>query len=361
MMFYCEIDDGYTLTPLIIESQANVVSALCDADDMTGVGWLCNSLDSHYLIRQTQQLWATAKGLRVLIQHSGCAVGMAEVVISGSSATLGYYAAQTAPVARALRALVDYALTVMDIEHIVLRCPSQSTACHRLAESLGLPAQHIARDETRYGIPVDAWQRHTPPVFKYLLNNRAYLQLLHANHADTLLQLIDANRTFLRRWLPDMGMIYTHDDVLEYIGRGLSNLADTQGFQCGIWCDDTLVGVIAYNFIDRMAAYTELGYWLGEGYQGQGFMTRAVQMLTHYAFEVFGLKRVGLRIAVANTRSRALAKRLGFTEDAALRHALWLYDQQPDQVLYTIRSDNWWNKHQRAASDGFSAEGRSGN
>ncbi len=360
-MFYCDIDDGYRLIPLIAESQANAVSTLYDSDGMAGVGWLCNSPDSRYLIRQTQQLWATAKGIRVLIQHSGCAVGMAEVVISGSTATPGYYASQTAPVASALRVLVDYVVAAMNVEQIVLRCPSQSADCHQLAEALGLHVQPIARDETGYGIHHKAWQRQPPPIFKYPLNNCAYLQLLHADHADILQQLIDANRPFLRRWLPDMGMIDTRHDVLEYIGRGLANLADGHGFQCGIWCDETLVGVIAYNFVDRMASYTELGYWLAEAHQGHGLMTMAVWTLTTYAFEAFGLKRVGLRIARTNTRSRALAQRLGFSEDAASRHALWLYDQQPDHILYTMYSDNWWKIQQRAAADGFFTKGQSGN
>lgn len=75
----------------------------------------------------------------------------------------------------------------------------------------------------------------------------------------------------------------------------------------------------------------ELGYALGAWARGQGYATRAVRLLTEWAFTHTPVVRVELPIPLANARSRAVATRAGFVLEGTLRSYLWLREGGPRQ------------------------------
>jgi pimeloyl-ACP methyl ester carboxylesterase len=68
------------------------------------------------------------------------------------------------------------------------------------------------------------------------------------------------------------------------------------------------------------------------------------------AFGPLGLARVTLHIDVENQRSRALADRLGFTEEGVHRQAVGFPDGRRDEVVYGLLAAEWLAAHQ-AGSD----------
>lgn len=68
----------------------------------------------------------------------------------------------------------------------------------------------------------------------------------------------------------------------------------------------------------------EIGYALGSWARGFGYATRAVRLLSDWAFETCGLERLELPVPVGNTRSRAVAERAGYQYEGLLRSYLWL-------------------------------------
>ena len=50
--------------------------------------------------------------------------------------------------------------------------------------------------------------------------------------------------------------------------------------------------MVGYHGIDWENGSTSLGYWLGEGFQGQGIVTAACRTLVDHAFEELNLNRV---------------------------------------------------------------------
>jgi len=83
-----------------------------------------------------------------------------------------------------------------------------------------------------------------------------------------------------------------------------------------------------------------IGYWLAESAQGEGLMTAAVAALVEEAFAGRGLNRVEIRAAQGNERSRAVARRLGFREEATLRRAHRLGARVIDEVVYGLVAED---------------------
>ncbi|WP_300376663.1 GNAT family protein [Henriciella sp.] len=98
--------------------------------------------------------------------------------------------------------------------------------------------------------------------------------------------------------------------------------------------------VIGKIDLDRVARgpfqAATLGYMLDRLHEGRSVMRRALADVLRLAFEEFDLHRVEAAIMPDNTRSRALAERLGFREIGLSRAYLKLDGHWRDHVLYEI-------------------------
>ena len=171
-------------------------------------------------------------------------------------------------------------------------------------------------------------------MFSYSLGDDAELRLLEEPHAYALYQLTDANRSYLRQWLPWVDETNSVDDTRRFIRIATQQFASNQGYECGLWWHGELVGTIGNHRIDWRNGATSIGYWIGEAYQGHGLMTRACRALVAHAFDTLRLQRVEIRVATGNRRSRAIPERLGFRAEGVLRQVEWLYDHYVDHVVY---------------------------
>ena len=173
-------------------------------------------------------------------------------------------------------------------------------------------------------------------MFTIVIEPGLRLELLQRQHAVTLLALVDENRDYLRQW---MQWLDAHRDVAVtecYIQSTLQQFANQIGFQAGIFLNGKLVGVTGFKPIDTANRIGEIGYWLSQYHQGQGIMTKCNQAVVRAGFQELALHKIEIRCAVGNHRSRAVAMRLGFVEEAILRQRQWLYDHYVDHVVYSM-------------------------
>jgi len=70
-------------------------------------------------------------------------------------------------------------------------------------------------------------------------------------------------------------------------------------------------------------------------------MTRTVYGACRYFFDALGLNRVEIRCDPANTRSRAIPERLGFTQEGVLRQVGTLSHGYYDHVVYGLLAHEW--------------------
>ena len=84
-----------------------------------------------------------------------------------------------------------------------------------------------------------------------------------------------------------------------------------------------------------------LTYWVAEGFQGRGIVTRACRELVTRAFATPGVRRVEVSVATHNHRSRRLAERLGFQLEGVLRSELKQGDDICDLAVYSLLAHEW--------------------
>lgn len=103
-----------------------------------------------------------------------------------------------------------------------------------------------------------------------------------------------------------------------------------------------LVGGMNINTIARGAAqFGSLGYWLGQPYQGRGYMTEAAHLTAQYAFGPLALERLSAATLPHNHRSMAMLKRIGFIEEGFAKAYLQINGQRQDHVLFGLPKSSY--------------------
>ena len=179
------------------------------------------------------------------------------------------------------------------------------------------------------------------------LGDDAFVRTFTPDDADTVFALVDAERDRLRRWFPWVDPTRTVDDQRGWIVRALASEHDAEAN--GIWlAGGELAGTIGLT-VNLLENGGEIGYWVGSSHEGRGLVTRAAAALLDRAFDGIGLHRVQIRAAVHNDRSRAVAERLGFTQEGVLREqGLVSTGEYHDMVVYGILDREWSERRAEA-------------
>ncbi|MEP7365576.1 MAG: GNAT family protein [Acidobacteriota bacterium] len=162
------------------------------------------------------------------------------------------------------------------------------------------------------------------------------LRLLALRDADKVFALADANRAHLLQWLPWIAWTHSADDVRKFLRSALKQFSDGNGFHAGVWVDGSLAGCIGLHPVDWQNRNVALGYWIGSEWEGRGLVTAGVRAVTRYCFQDLALERVEIRAAPGNTRSRAVAERLGFTFEGTLRRVQIVDGRWLDNAVYSM-------------------------
>ena len=170
------------------------------------------------------------------------------------------------------------------------------------------------------------------------LDEHLRIRSLTPDDAAELFALVEANREHLRPWMTWEPDTKGPGDVLAFIERSRASTHDLEAN--GLFLDGAIVGSAGLS-VDPMNEQAEIGYWLGDDHQGQGLITRACTRFITWGFDELGLGRISLLAAVENARSRAVAERLGMTQEGILRSAGKVASGRLDLVAYSILPSEW--------------------
>ncbi|MFG6105896.1 GNAT family protein [Leptothoe sp. EHU-05/26/07-4] len=178
-------------------------------------------------------------------------------------------------------------------------------------------------------------------MFSHWIDDRLQLRSLQLTDANELFALTDANRDYLRRWLPWLDRTTTSADTRNFIRNAIEQFGDTEGVVAAICYNNCIAGIIGYNHIDWDNRIGHMGYWLASSHQGKGIMTRSCQYMVDYSFATLYLNRIVICCATGNRRSRAIPERLGFTHEGTACEAEWLYNRFIDHEVYAMLRSHW--------------------
>ena len=129
------------------------------------------------------------------------------------------------------------------------------------------------------------------------------------------------------------GHPYTEKNAEEFIQYQAKSktekvfVIDGNGELCG------LIGLILQKDVYRKSA--EIGYWLGEPFWGKGIATKAVKLITEYAFDVLKITRIYAGIFEYNIASMKVLEKNGFQNEGISEKAVFKNDKIWDEHRYS--------------------------
>ena len=132
----------------------------------------------------------------------------------------------------------------------------------------------------------------------------------------------------LRKWMPwtrkrdtaEETEMRAREHYAKFIRReNIQLLGETRENNKLVLC----AGLHRFNWHERLF---EIGYWVRQNAQGNGYATEATNALLRYAFNKLKANRVSIEHVEGNDASRAVIRKLGFTHEGVLQNGAVLGD-----------------------------------
>ena len=138
------------------------------------------------------------------------------------------------------------------------------------------------------------------------------------------------------RYLVHIPYPYEMEDARRFINKSRRNfqLKKELNFAIEHMDNDSLVGVISLQKIDRVNKNGQIGYWIGKKYWNMGLATESINLLIHYAFHVLRLHKVYANVLAPNRASIRVLEKNGLKKEGILKDSIYKYDKFFDVVLY---------------------------
>jgi ribosomal-protein-serine acetyltransferase len=172
------------------------------------------------------------------------------------------------------------------------------------------------------------------------LGNGVVLSAATVRFVDESFAVVDAERDRLREWLPWVDHTTSAKNTKQYFEAVERIDSAGEGLHTVIHVDGRLAGHADLRIVPIQRA-GEVGYWLAAAAVGRGIITRVVAELFDLGFGPYGLHRIQLQAATENTRSRAVAERLGMHYEGIRREAEELPQGFVDLAVYSILVQEW--------------------
>lgn len=172
-----------------------------------------------------------------------------------------------------------------------------------------------------------------------------YVRPPRADDAVAFLRMTTASRRYHRPWVHPAT---TRAQYGAYVERYRS--PQHAGFLVLSRADHQIVGVVHFNEIVRglfQSAY--LAYLGSRDHSGRGWMTEGVALALSIGFGPLRLHRVEANIQPGNTRSRALAERLGFRLEGYSPRYLKIGGRWRDHERWALLAEDWAARRKRSS------------
>ena len=188
-------------------------------------------------------------------------------------------------------------------------------------------------------------------MFVRPLGVAAELFPLEVWHAEEFAAHMDRAREHIRPWVGPAFVTDTVDGARATLARYAEKAATDGARLFGIRLDGQLVGGVMFVDFSAASGVCEVGCWLEPAGEGHGLITAGCSALIDWAFGTRGLHRAEWRCRVDNTRSAAVAERLGMTLEGVLRGAWLNGGVHHDKQVWALLAPEWHANRERRARD----------
>jgi len=105
---------------------------------------------------------------------------------------------------------------------------------------------------------------------------------------------------------------------------------------------ETFLGPFSIHAIEENNHIGEIGYWLNKDVRGYGYGSIGSRMVTNYAFETLGLRRLAGLVDSDNEASKKVLLGAGYAHEGLMKSRVTRADgSQIDMDLFAATSENW--------------------
>jgi len=178
-------------------------------------------------------------------------------------------------------------------------------------------------------------------MFAHSLDDTAELRPLEPWQAGEFADYCTRDLDNLSPWLPWAERMVDVDAARAWLQVFAEGTAADGRRIFGIWDAGRLVGGTMFRVFEARFATCEIGVWLAPAAGGRGLITKAAEHMIGWAVEARGINRIEWRCEPANTRSAAVAERLGMTREGLLRGAFPTRGTHVDVELWSLLAGEW--------------------
>ncbi|MCM3267439.1 GNAT family N-acetyltransferase [Paenibacillus elgii] len=175
--------------------------------------------------------------------------------------------------------------------------------------------------------------------------DRIYIRPLDLPDVPALHLLRAENETFFRPFEPlQDSNAFTLDAVRESLMKTIAEREQDSAYAFGIFLNgtDELIGRVRLSSIVRGPwQNANLGYYISERFNGQGYMSEAVGLVLRFAFENCGLHRVQAAIMPRNRGSIRVVEKNAMRLEGLARNYLQIHGVWEDHAIYAMTREEW--------------------
>jgi ribosomal-protein-alanine N-acetyltransferase len=171
-----------------------------------------------------------------------------------------------------------------------------------------------------------------------------YRRYPHVADYPSWMQLRSESRTFLSPWEP----AWATDELSRGAFRRRLKRYQREAREDSAYAffvfrsvDESLLGGCTLSNVRRgVTQCCALGYWVGERFARQGYMSDAVRALIPFIFRTLGLHRIEAACLPSNDASKNLLAKAGFRQEGLARRYLQINGEWQDHVLFALLADD---------------------
>ena len=173
---------------------------------------------------------------------------------------------------------------------------------------------------------------------------RCFLRLPQLLDYESWVNLRRKSEDFLSVWEPELDRhFYSISSFKARVKWSKKNFNEKKVIHAFIFRqeDAKLMGAITLSHLRRGASQSgSLGYWLGEPYIKNGYMSEAVRAIIFQAFKNFELSRIEAATLPENKSSRCLLENIGFKYEGVAQGYLQIAGRWRNHIMYSLLRDD---------------------